>query len=72
MYNSDFYWKKWCNRCVAILTIGYGHEYVPETLKKFGTPRCGGTTGSGSLSFDPFRLLKTAKMAMLEVIPRAF
>ena len=39
--------------------------------KKFGTPRCGGTTGSGSLSFDPFRLLKTAKMAMFEVIPRA-
>ena len=39
--------------------------------KKFGTPRCGGKTGSGSLSFDPFRLLKTAKMAMFEVIPRA-
>ena len=39
--------------------------------KKFGTPRCGGKTGSGSLSFDPFRLLKMAKMAMFEVIPRA-
>ena len=39
--------------------------------KKFGTPRCSGTTGSGSLSFDPFRLLKTAKMAMFEFIPRA-
>ena len=39
--------------------------------KKFGTPRCGWTTGSGSLSFDPFRLLKMAKMAMFEVIPRA-
>ena len=39
--------------------------------KKFGTPRCGGKTGSGSLSFDPFRLLITAKMAMFEVIPRA-
>ena len=25
---------------------------------------CGGTTGSGSLSFDPFHLLKTPKMAM--------
>jgi len=39
--------------------------------KKFGTPRCGGTTGAGSLSFDPFHLLKTPKMVMFEVIPRA-
>ena len=29
------------------------------------------TTGSESLSFDPFRILKTVKMAMFEVIPRA-
>ena len=39
--------------------------------KKFGTPRCGGTTGSGSLSFDPFCLLKMEKMAIFEVIFRA-
>ena len=54
------------------MTIRNGHKYVPEThKKKYGTPRCSRTTRSGSLGFDPFYHLKMAKMAMLEVIPRA-
>ena len=37
-YNSDFYQPKWWYSGVAILTIGMGAKYVPDTPKKIWDP----------------------------------